>query len=104
MKKVLALSLVFALFTISVSAQNEKTENLRRHLVEQRLHNRDMRSKHQGLMNQRHGTRKHQLMKQHRMRNNKTMGPGEARKMRMNRQQHHRKMKPRHHSMRRRVI
>jgi len=104
MKKVLALSLVFALFTISVSAQNEKTENLRRHLVEQRLHNRDMRFKHQGMMNQRRETRNHQLMKQHRMRNNKTMGQREARKMRMNRQQHHRKMMLRRHSMHRRII
>ena len=37
MKKVLALLMVFALFTISISAQNEKQQNLRRQLVEQKL-------------------------------------------------------------------
>ena len=95
MKKVLALSLVFVLFAISASAQNEKTENLRRHLVEQRLHNRDMRLKHQGAMNQRHQTMRHQLMEQRGMRH-KTMRQGEARKMKM--------MQHRRNYMHRRVI
>jgi hypothetical protein len=104
MKKVLALSLVFALFTVSISAQNEKTENLRRHPVEQRLHNRDMRLKHQGTMNQRHEIRRHQLMKQHMMRNKAMRHGGEARKMRRMELQHHRKMMHRRRDMHRRVI
>lgn len=101
MKKVLAPSLVFALFAISASAQNEKTENLRRHLVEQRLHNRDMQLKHQGAMNQRHQAMRHQLMKERIMRH-KTIRQGEARKMKM--MQHRRKMMLRRQYMHRRVI
>ena len=103
MKKVLALFLVFALFTISATAQNEKTENLRRHMLEQRMYNRDLRLKHQGLMNQRRQTERRQLMRQHMMRN-KTMHQGEARKMRQVQLQHRRKIMLRRHYMHRRVI
>jgi hypothetical protein len=103
MKKVLALSLVFALFTISVSAQNEKQEKLRRHLVQQKLHNREMKLRSMGLMRQRQDVMRHQLMKQRVIRY-KALNEARVRKMRMMPELQQRKMMLRRHYLHRRVI
>jgi len=105
MKKVLALSLVFALFTISATAQNQKTERLRQHRTEQRMqHNRgDLFKKHPGMMKQRHEIMKHRLMKQRMMRQRAVQQrrAGVHGKMQI---QQHRKMMLHRHQMNRRVI
>jgi hypothetical protein len=105
MKKVLALSLVFALFTISATAQDQKTERLRKHRTEQRMqHSRgDRFKKHPGMMKQRHEIMKHRMMKQRIMRQRAVpqKRAGVQRKMQM---QQHRKMMLRRHQMSRRVI
>jgi hypothetical protein len=104
MKKVLALSLVFALFTICATAQNQKTEQLRRHRTEQRMqHNRGNQFRHPGMMKQRHEVMKHRLMKQQMMRQRVIPQNRNGVQGRMQMQQH-RKMMLRRHHMSRRVI
>ena len=103
MKKVLALSLVFALFTISVSAQNEKQEKLRRHLIEQKLHDRQMKSRTLEMLKQRQDIMRHQLIKQRVMRY-KALNDARNRKMRVMPQQQYRKMMLRRYYLHRRII
>jgi len=102
MKKVLAITLVFALFTISASAQNEKTEKLRRHLIEQRLQNREGRFRNEALM-KRQMILRDQMMRERNMRY-KALTEPRARKMRIMQQQQRRKMMLRRYYMHRRVI
>jgi hypothetical protein len=105
MKKVLALSLVLALFTISATAQNQKTERLRKHRTEQRMqHSRgDRFQKHPGMMKQRLEVMRHRMMKQRMMRQRAVpqRKAGVRGKMQM---QQHRKMMLRRQQMNRRVI
>ena len=103
MKKVLALLLVSALFIVSASAQNEKTENLRRHLIEQRMHNRDGQFRHPGMMNQRQEMMRHRMMR-HEIMRHRAIRERRAERMRMMEQNQRRKMMIRRYHFRHRVI
>lgn len=102
MKKVLALSLVFALFAFSATAQNPKTEQFRKQRMEQRMMHRGQQFRHPGMMKQRHELMKHRMMKQRLMRQH--AGPQRKRmELRQNPMQQ-RRMMLRRHPMHRRVI
>jgi hypothetical protein len=104
MKKVLALSLVFALFTISATAQDQKTERLQRPRVEQRMqYNRGGQFSQPRMMNQRHEMMRHRMMKQRAMRQRAMPKKRAGVQGRMQMQQH-RKMMQRRHQANRRVI
>ena len=102
MKKVLALSLVFALFTISATAQDQKTERFQRPRVEQRMqHNRSGQFRQPRMMNQRHEVMRHRMMKQRMMRQR---AMPQQRAGVQGRVQQHRKIMQRRHQMNHRVI
>ena len=104
MKKVLALSLVFALFTLSATAQDQKTERLQRHRVEQRMqHNRGGHYRQPGMMKQNNEMMRYRMMKQRMMRQRALPQKRTGVYGRIQMQQH-RKMMQRRHQMNRRVI
>jgi len=103
MKKVLAFSLVLALFVVSASAQNEKTESLRRHLIEQRMHNIDGQFRYPGMMNQRQEMMRHRMIR-HEIMRHRAIRERRSARMRMMEQNQHRKMMLRHYYFRHRVI
>ena len=101
MKKVLAFALVLTLGVISASAQNEKTQNLRRHLIEQRLHNRQQ-LKNQAMLHQRQEKMRNHLMRQRLMRR-QPLAEANGRKIRMMNDQRRKTMLRRYY-LHRRVI
>jgi hypothetical protein len=103
MKKVLALSLVFALFVISATAQNPKTEQLRKQRMELRMQHRGQQFRHPGVMKNRHELMRHRIMKQRMMRQH-AVPQRKRMELRQNQMQQHRRMMLRRHMMNRRVI
>ena len=106
MKKVLALSLVFALFTISVSAQDQKTKRLQKQRVEQRMPHYNYRGgqfRQPNMMRQNHEMMRHRMMKQRVMRQRAMAQKRAGVQYRMPIQQH-RKMMQYRRQMNRRVI
>jgi hypothetical protein len=103
MKKVLALSLFFALFAMSATAQNPKSEQLRKQRMELRMQHRGQQFRHPGVMKNRHEIMKQRMMKQRMLRQHAVP---QRRKMelRQNQMQQHRRMMLRRHQMHRRVI
>jgi hypothetical protein len=102
MKKVLALSLVFALFAISATAQNPKAEQFRKQRMEQRMQHRGPQFRHPGVMKNRHDVMRHRIMKQRLMRQH--AGP-QRRTMELRKNQmQQRRMMLRRHMQNRRVI
>jgi hypothetical protein len=103
MKKVLALALFISMISLSVTAQNGFAERVRKHRIEQRLHNRNSFQNSYERMKLRNEVIRHKMMK-HRAVRNRSITQGERRKMRMLQMQQRRKMMIRRHYMHRRVI
>jgi hypothetical protein len=103
MKKVSALSFVFALLAITAAAQNPKTEHFRKQRMEQRMLHRGPQFRQPGAMPHRQQILQHQLMRQKIMRHRIAMQKRAVvgRKMQM---QQRRKMMLRRQLMYRRVI
>ena len=102
MKKVLALSLVFALFAISAIAQNPKAEQFRKHRMELRMQHRGQQFRHPGVMKNRHDLMRHRILKQRMMRQHASP-QRRTMELRKNQMQQRRMMLHRH-QMHRRVI
>jgi len=103
MKKVLALSLFFAIISLSASAQVGMHEGVRKQRIEHRLQNKNQHFKQRGNVN----LRKEMLyrkIRQHRAIGDRNISRGDGRKMRMNQMQQRRKMMIRRHNIRSRVI
>jgi len=103
MKKVLALSLFFAIISFSASAQVGMHEGIRKQRIEQRLQNRNQHFKQRGNVNLRKEMM-HRKIRQHRAIDDRNIMRGDARQMRVKQMQHRRKMMIRRHNMNRRVI
>ena len=103
MKKVLALSLFFAIISFSVSAQTGMHEGIRKQRIEQRLQNRNQHFKQRGNANLRKEML-HRKLRQHRAMGDRNFKRGEGRQQRIKQMQHRRKMMIRRHNMQRRVI
>jgi hypothetical protein len=103
MKKVLALSLFFAIISFSASAQTGMHEGIRKQHIEQRLQNRNQHFKQRGNVNLRKEMM-HRKIRQHRAMGDRNISRGDGRQMRMKQMQHRRKMMIRRHNMNRRVI
>ena len=103
MKKVLALSLFFAIISFSASAQVGMHQGIRKHRTEQRLQNRNEHFNQRGNPNIRREMLHRKVMR-HRAMENRGFKRGDGRKMRMMQMQHRRKMMMRRHHMRGRVI
>jgi hypothetical protein len=103
MKKVLALSLFFAIISFSTSAQTGMHEGIRKQHIEHRLQNRNQHFKQRGNVNLRKEMM-HRKMRQHRAMGDRNISRGDGRQMRMKQMQHRGKMMIRRHNMRSRVI
>jgi hypothetical protein len=103
MKKVLALALFISVISLSASAQDGFAERVRKHRIEQRLHNRSGQLNRPPKMKLRNEIMRHKIIK-HRAMKNRSIMQGERRKMRTLQMQHRRKMMIRRHYMHRRVI
>ena len=103
MKKVLALSLFFAIISFSASAQVGMHEGIRKHRIEQRLQDRNQHFNQRGKPNVRREMLHRKAMR-HRAMENRGFKRGEGRKKRMLQMQHRRKMMMRRQHVRGRVI
>ena len=104
MKKVLALSIFFALFAISATAQNPKAEQLRKQRMELRMQHRGQQFRHPGVMKNRQDVMRHRIIKQ-RLKLQHAAGEQRRRmELRQNQMQQHRRIMLRRHLMNRRVI
>ena len=103
MKKVLALSLFFAIISFSASAQSGMHEGIRKQRIEQRLQNRNQHFKQRGNVNLRKEMM-HRKIRQHRAMGDRNISRGDGRQMRTKQMQQRRKMMIRRNNMNRRVI
>ena len=103
MKKVLALSLFFAIISFSVSAQVGMHERIRKHSTEQKLQNRNQYFNQRGNANFRKEMLQNRLMKQ-RVVGDRNIKRGERRQLRLKQMHQRRKMMIHRHNMHRRVI
>jgi hypothetical protein len=103
MKKVLALSLFFAIIFFSASAQTGMHERIRKQRIEQRLQNRYPHFKQHDNANLRKEMLHRRIVKQRAM-GDRNINRGDGRQMRIKQMQQRRKMMIRRHGMHRRVI
>jgi hypothetical protein len=103
MKKVLALSLFFAVISFSASAQIGMHDGIRKHRIEQRFQNRNPHFKQHGNANMRKEMLHRRLMK-HRTMGDRNINSGGERKMRVQHMQQRRKIMMRRNFIRNRVI
>jgi hypothetical protein len=103
MKKVLALTLFISMISLSASAQDGFAERVRKHRIEQRLHNRYGQLNLPQRMKLRNEVIRHKIMK-HRAIKNRSIMQDERRKIRTLQMQHRRKLMIRRHYTHRRVI